>query len=84
MFQEALADILSRLETARTRGLLRTYALIDGLAVRPGVPRATQDIDFAVATGPAGPRALAAFVGDVMKPVNRTIPYVEWCMSPSA
>lgn len=64
MFQEALATILSRLETARNRGLLRAYALIGGFAVSAwGVPRATQDIDFAVAIGPGDPQALATFIG---------------------
>ncbi len=63
MFQQALADILSRLETARTRGLLQAYALIGGFAVSAwGVPRATQDIDFAVAIGSADPQALATFL----------------------
>lgn len=64
MFQEALATVLSRLETARTLGLLQAYALIGGFAVSAwGVPRATRDIDFAVAIGAADPQALAAFVG---------------------
>ena len=64
MFQEALANILSRLETARNRGLLRAYALIGGFAVSAwGVPRATRDIDFAIAIGSAVPQALATFIG---------------------
>lgn len=64
MFQEALTEILSRLETARNRGLLQAYALIGGFAVSAwGVPRATQDIDFAVAIGSANPQALATFLG---------------------
>lgn len=64
MFREALTDLLSRLETARDRGLLQAYALIGGFAVSAwGVPRATQDIDFAVAIGSANPQELATFLG---------------------
>jgi len=64
VFQEALAEILSRLETAQSRGLLSRYALIGGFAVSAwGVPRATQDIDFAIAIAQADPKALAAFIG---------------------
>ncbi|MGH9427294.1 MAG: hypothetical protein ACRD2L_13445 [Terriglobia bacterium] len=64
MFQEALAEILSRLETAQSRGLLTDYALIGGFAVSAwGVPRATQDFDFAIAIGSADPLALATFLG---------------------
>ena len=64
MFQEALAEILLRLETARSRGLLSRYALIGGFAVSAwGVPRATQDFDFAVTIGSADPLALATFFG---------------------
>lgn len=51
MFRQALKEILRRLEQAKTDGLLRAYALIGGLATGAwGSPRATQDIDFAVAT----------------------------------
>ena len=64
MFQEALAEILSRLETAHGRGLLSRYALIGGFAVSAwGVPRATQDFDFAIAIDQAEPQALATFIG---------------------
>jgi hypothetical protein len=50
MFREALTRILARLEHARQRGLVHAYALIGGLAVSAwGVPRATQDLDFALA-----------------------------------
>ncbi len=64
MFQEALAEILSRLETAQNRGLLSGYALIGGFAVSAwGLPRATQDIDFAIAIDQADPQALATFIG---------------------
>ena len=64
MFQQALAEILSRLETAQSRGLLNRYALIGGFAVSAwGVPRATQDFDFAIATSQANSQALATFLG---------------------
>ena len=64
MFQEALAEILSRLETAQRQGLLSRYALIGGFAVSAwGIPRATQDIDFAIAIDQADPKALATFIG---------------------
>jgi len=64
VFQEALGTILSRLETAQNLGLLRGYALIDGFAVSAwGVPRATQDFDFAIAIGQADAQALATFLG---------------------
>jgi len=64
VFQEALAEILSRLETAQRQGLLSRYALIGGFAVSAwGVPRATQDIDFAIAIDQADPQALATFIG---------------------
>ena len=64
MFKEALAEILSLLEAAHNRRLLHAYALIGGFAVSAwGVPRATHDIDFAVAIGAADPQALAIFLG---------------------
>ena len=63
MFQEALTEIHSRLESAKNRRLLHAYALIGGFAVSAwGVPRATHDIDFAVAIGAADPQALAMFL----------------------
>jgi hypothetical protein len=64
VFQEALAEILSRLEMAQDQGLLSGYALIGGFAVSAwGVPRATQDFDFAIAIDQGDPQALATFVG---------------------
>ena len=64
MFQEALTAVAEDLEEAKATGLLRAYGLIGGLAVSAwGVPRATRDIDFAVALGPANPFALASFLG---------------------
>ena len=64
MFQEALAEILSRLETARSRGLLSRYALIGGFAVSAwGLPRATQDFDFTIAIDQADPHAQGDLIG---------------------
>ena len=63
MFEEALTKILARLDSARENGLLANYALIGGFAVAAwGVPRATHDIDFAIAIGTKEPQALAAFL----------------------
>lgn len=64
MFQEALIQSLTRLQAAKRRGYLRDFALIGGFAVSAwGVPRATHDLDFAVAIGSADPKAAAAFLG---------------------
>lgn len=64
MFQEALIQSLTQLEAAKSRGYLRDFALIGGFAVAAwGVPRATHDLDFAVAIGSADPQAAAAFLG---------------------
>lgn len=60
MFRQALIEILRRLDQARQESLIRSYALVGGLAVSAwGVIRATQDIDLAVALGGADPLALA-------------------------
>jgi hypothetical protein len=64
VFKETLTEILSRLEMAQDQGLLSGYALIGGFAVSAwGVPRATQDFDFAIAIGQGDPQAFATFVG---------------------
>lgn len=64
MFAEALIHSLRQLEAAQARGFVRDFALIGGFAVAAwGVPRATQDLDFAVAVGSADPRAAAEFLG---------------------
>lgn len=69
MFQQALTDVLARLETARLQGLVEAFALIGGFAVSAwGVPRATQDIDFAIAIGSTNPPSLAAFLGGRFEP----------------
>jgi len=60
VFEQALTDIIRRLEEAQASGLLQQYALIGGFAVSAwGVPRATHDLDFALALGSAQPSALA-------------------------
>jgi hypothetical protein len=69
VFKEALAHILSQLEGARSHGLLQDYALIGGFAVSTwGIPRATQDIDFAVAIGAVDPQRLAEFMDGRYEP----------------
>ena len=60
MFAQALTDINQRLNDAKVRGLLEQYALIGGFAVSAwGIPRATQDVDFALALGSADPVTLS-------------------------
>jgi hypothetical protein len=60
VFAQALTEIVRRLEDARTQHLLDQYALIGGLAVAAwGVPRATHDLDFALALGSADPATLS-------------------------
>ncbi len=61
MFRQALIETLGRLNRAREQGLVRSYALVGGLAVSAwGVVRATRDIDLAVAIGTANPNLLAS------------------------
>lgn len=60
MFAQALTEIIRRLEEAKALGLVEQYALIGGFAVSAwGVPRATHDLDFALALGAVDPAALA-------------------------
>lgn len=69
MFQDALTHIIARLDEARARGLLDQYALIGGLAVSVWAePRATQDLDFAVALRAGSPQALASFLQGTYQP----------------
>jgi hypothetical protein len=64
VFQEALVRCLTHLEAAQRRGFLHHFALIGGFAVAAwGVPRATHDLDFAIALGASDPRAAAEFLG---------------------
>lgn len=60
MFDQVLTIITRRLNEAKAQGLLKHYALIGGFAVSAwGIPRSTQDIDFALALGSTNPDALA-------------------------
>jgi predicted nucleotidyltransferase len=60
VFAQALSEIVRRLEDAKARRLLDQYALIGGFAVSAwGVPRATHDVDFALALGTADAASLA-------------------------
>jgi hypothetical protein len=60
VFAQAITEIVRRLDDAKARHLLDQYALIGGFAVSAwGVPRATQDVDFALALGGADPEALS-------------------------
>lgn len=64
VFAQALTEILRRLDDARTHHLLDRYALIGGFAVAAwGVPRATHDLDFALALGAGDPAALSRHLG---------------------
>lgn len=61
VFRQALIEIIRRLDQARERKLVQSYALVGGFAVAAwGVARATRDIDLAVALGAADPGLLAA------------------------
>lgn len=63
MFRQALIEIIRRLDQARVRKLVQSYALVGGFAVSAwGVARATRDIDLAVALGATDPARLAAYL----------------------
>ena len=60
MFAQALKEIIRRLDDAQGHHLLERYALIGGVAVSAwGVPRATHDLDFALALGSTDPVTLS-------------------------
>ena len=64
MFQDALTQIIAQLAQAKDQGLLQDFGLVGGLAIAAwGTPRATQDIDFAIALADAQPFNLATFLG---------------------
>lgn len=64
MFVQALTEILRRLDDAHTHHLLDRYALIGGFAVAAwGVPRATHDLEFALALGGGDPVAMFRHLG---------------------
>jgi hypothetical protein len=61
--------MVRRLDDGRTRHLLDQYALIGGFAVSAwGVPRATHDVDFALALGATDPAAFARFLQAEFRP----------------
>ena len=77
MFEKALAFITHRLDEAKAQGLLEQYALIGGFAVSAwGIPRATHDVDFALALGAVSPTAFSLYlnaefqVGDENDPLR--------------
>ena len=69
MFAQALREIVRRLDDAKARHLLDQYALIGGFAVSAwGVPRATHDVDFAVALGSSDSAVLSRFLQAEFQP----------------
>ncbi len=63
MFAEALSQIVRRLDDAKRHRHLEQYALIGGFAVSAwGIPRATHDVDFALALGVSDAAALSRFI----------------------
>jgi hypothetical protein len=63
VFTEALTEIVRRLDEAKARQFLDDYALIGGFAVSAwGVPRATHDLDFALALGATDPEAVSRYL----------------------
>jgi hypothetical protein len=69
VFPQALTQAVERLDKARQKGLIQSYALVGGFAVSAwGVARATQDIDLAVALGTTEPKALAAHLNAMYQP----------------
>lgn len=76
MFEQALKSIIQKLEEAQGKGWVEKFALIGGFAVSVwGIPRATLDIDFALALGSSDPDNLAQFLdaefhpGDIEDPL---------------
>jgi hypothetical protein len=69
VFAQALAEIVRRLDDAKARGLLDHYALIGGFAVSAwGIPRATQDVGFALAIGSTDPATLSRHLHTEFQP----------------
>jgi len=75
VFRQALIEILRRLDQARQESLIRSYALVGGLAVSAwGVARATGNIDLAVALGGADPVQLATHLKATYHPGDQDDP----------
>ena len=75
MFTQAITEIVRRLDDAKARHLLDQYALIGGFAVSAwGVPRATHDVDFAIALGSSDAAALAQFLHAEFQPGDQNDP----------
>ena len=69
MFAQALSEIVRHLDDAKARHLLEHYALIGGFAVAAwGIPRATHDVDFALALGASDAAALSRFLQAEFRP----------------
>lgn len=69
MFAQALTTIISRLNEAKAQCLVDQYVLIGGFAVSAwGVPRATQDLDFALALGSSDPSKLCKHLSAEFRP----------------
>jgi predicted nucleotidyltransferase len=69
VFAQALTEIVRRLDDAKARHLLDQYALIGGFAVSAwGAPRATHDVDFALALGSSDAAALACHLRAEFQP----------------
>jgi len=69
VFAQALREIVRRLDDAKAQHLLDQYALIGGFAVSAwGVPRATHDVDFALALGSSDSAALSRFLHAEFQP----------------
>ena len=82
MFEAALKQAIAKFEQAKESGLLENFALIGGLAVsRWSKPRATVDIDLAIALGNSQLEELADFFegefrkGDIRDPLQGSITF---------
>ncbi len=75
MFAQALTEIVRRLDDAKAGHLVDQYALIGGFAVSAwGAPRATHDVDFAIALGSSDAAALAQFLQAEFQPADPNDP----------
>jgi hypothetical protein len=75
VFAQALTEIVRRLDDAKARLLFDRYALIGGFAVSAwGVPRATYDVDFALALGSSDSATLSRFLHAEFRPCKPNDP----------